>query len=208
MLLLPSVFAALAVAVLGGPKRGKKKQWNKGKDDWVNKSRSHAQSWHDGGGGGGGSHWQSGGGAGGGEDRPANTWGNPKGKGGGKDGGKGGGKGKRTRDRRGWKMHGLKPADLWPMFLAAAEARGETEEFATSEWDRRVALRNDEIRAHSNLFASDYMVQPDQDGNPARFPVCAVCTWAGEHLAHQCKTTEPGYVPNSKRRAGGGKGGW
>ena len=91
----------------------------------------------------------------------------------------------------------MKPADLWPMFLAAAEARGETEEFATSEWDRRVALRNDEIWAHSNLFASDYMVQPDDSGNQTCFLDCAVCTWVGEHLAHQCKTTEPGYVPNS-----------
>ena len=45
----------------------------------------------------------------------------------------GGSKGKRTRDRRDWKMQGLKPADLWPMFLAATEAHGETEQFATTK---------------------------------------------------------------------------
>ena len=50
--------------------------------------------------------------------------------------------------------------------------------------NHQIALKNDKIRAHSNLFALDYMVQPDEIVEPACFLICAVCTWVGEHMAH------------------------
>ena len=49
MLLLPSVFAALAVAVLGGPKRGKfplqrLRRTNEHRDTATSKTKSHHQA--------------------------------------------------------------------------------------------------------------------------------------------------------------------
>jgi hypothetical protein len=169
-----------------GKGRGEKWTGKGGKQPWVKEARSNAQSAIDS----GNTNWQP-----------------PDGKGKGK--GKGSGKGKSWKDRRGWKVDGLKRDDLWPMFAEAAKNRGETKEFAESEWERRKHIPNDEIREHAGLYASDVIYAPNAKGVQTQYPVCAVCAWAGDHQAHTCHTTEPGYVPQAKRRAQGkGKDGW